>query len=394
MPVRVRVEGKAVDYLARGTSIVYRKWVKPRHSIPPGALVELESARSEPLGCGLWEPVGPVAVRVLKRGACPWSDPVEALEYLLGKAYEARGRYRARLGSSYRLVNSDGDRLSGLIVDVFAEELAVLQSSSLAIDSLAEHIASIVARLTGVEAVYEKSLQRSRRDIGLEPRSRWLLGRKPRVIVEEGPARFIVDVVRGQKTGFYLDQRLNRLEFHELAYEGSRVLDVFSYTGGFGIHASLAGAREVVFLEEDPNAVALLRENLRLNRVENYRIINESIWRAEGVPQGYFDLLAVDPPAFIQSGSREAVERGFRAYKRAYSWSLEKARDGAIAYLSSCSYFLTRELFLEAIASSAGSAGVEYRIMGSLRGAGPDHALRGEEYLDYLKGAFLHVYKP
>ncbi len=316
------------------------------------------------------------------------------MEYLLGKAYEARKRYRARLGSSYRLVNSDGDRLSGLIIDVYAEELAVLQSSSLAVDSLAEHIASILVKLTGVEAVYEKSLQRSRRDIGLEPRSRWLLGRKPRVIVEEGPARFIVDVVRGQKTGFYLDQRLNRLEFQELAYEGSRVLDVFSYTGGFGIHASLAGAKEVVFLEEDPSAVELLRENLRLNGVENYRIINESIWKAEGVPQDYFDLIAVDPPAFIQSGSREAVERGFRAYKRAYSWSLEKARDGAIVYLSSCSYFLTRDLFLEAIASSAGVAGVEYRIMGSLRGAGPDHALRGEEYLDYLKGAFIHVYRP
>jgi len=222
-------------------------------------------------------------------------------------------------------------------------------------------------------------------------RKRWLKGKKPRIIIEEEGARFIVDVVRGQKTGFYLDQRLNRLEFSRLASTSDRILDIFSYTGGFGIHAALNGVREVVFIEEDPVAVEILKENLKLNNINNYKIINNSIWKVGELPKNYYTLIAVDPPAFIQSGDKISIEKGLKAYKNVYKWSLERASPNSIVYLSSCSYFLTKDLFLEAISSAAEAAGREYRIMGSLRGAGPDHSLRAEEYLDYLKGAFINI---
>ncbi|MEB3806553.1 MAG: class I SAM-dependent rRNA methyltransferase [Desulfurococcales archaeon] len=370
-----------------GSAVVYRKWVTPPYRLAPGTLIELRDPRGEPVACGLWEPEGPVAVRVLARGECGWRDPSEALRDRLQASFAARRAAGLVETGSYRLVNSDGDYLSGLIVDVFGGEIAVLQSSSLAMDYHVEEIADSIVELAGVDTVYEKSTQRSRRDRGLEPRRRWIRGSKSRTIHEEWGARFVVDVVRGQKTGFYLDQRFNRLEFMRLAGEGDRVLDVFSYTGGFGILAALAGAREVVFIEEDPVAVELLRENLRLNGVGNYRIIHGSVWDVEGVPPGYFTLVAVDPPAFIQSGDPGAVRRGVGAYRRVYRWSVSRAVRGARVYLSSCSYFLSRDLFLDVVNSSVG----DYRILGSLRGAAPDHVFRGEEYLDYLKGVFLYL---
>jgi len=389
-PVKVKVNGVGLEKVKRGTGIVYRKWLKPPYPLPPAALVELVSPRNEPVACGLWEPEGPVAVRILGHGGCRWNDSIEAVEEKLEIAFRARKRTGLVDTGSYRLVNSDGDLLSGLIIDVYGGEIAVVQSSSYSFDTLMDDIASLLVKLTGVDTVYEKSTQRSRRDIGLQPRSGWITGSKKRVVIEEEGVKFIVDVLRGQKTGFYLDQRLNRLEFAKYAVEGDRVLDVFSYTGGFGIHAAYNGAREVVFLEEDRYAVEILRENLRLNNIRNYRIINSSIWETEGLPERYYTLVAVDPPAFIQRGDEESVRRGMRAYMRSYKWSIEKASEDSIVYLSSCSYFLTRELFLKVITSVLAERG-DYKILGSLRGAAPDHVYRGEEYLDYLKGAFIHL---
>ncbi len=389
-PVKVKVNGVGLEKVKRGTGIVYRKWLKPPYPLPPAALVELVSPRNEPVACGLWEPEGPVAVRVLGHGECRWSDSIEAVEEKLEVAFRARKRIGLIDTGSYRLANSDGDLLSGLIIDVYGGEIAVVQSSSYSFDALMEDIARLLVKLTGVDTVYEKSTQRSRRDIGLQPRSGWILGSKKRVVIEEEGVKFIVDVLRGQKTGFYLDQRLNRLEFAKYAVEGDKVLDVFSYTGGFGIHAAYNGAREVVFLEEDRYAVEILRENLKLNNIRNYRIINSSIWEAEGLPKRHYTLVAVDPPAFIQRGDEESVRRGMRAYIRSYKWSIDKASEEAIIYLSSCSYFLTRELFLKVITTVLSERG-DYKILGSLRGAAPDHVYRGEEYLDYLKGAFIHL---
>ncbi|NOZ30523.1 MAG: class I SAM-dependent rRNA methyltransferase [Crenarchaeota archaeon] len=389
-PVKVKVNGVGLEKVRRGTGIVYRKWLKPPYPLPPAALVELVTPRDEPVACGLWEPEGPVAVRILGHGECRWSDSIEAVEEKLERAFRARKRIGLVDTGSYRLVNSDGDLLSGLIIDVYGGEIAVVQSSSYSFDALMEDIARLLVKLTGVDTVYEKSTQRSRRDIGLQPRSGWIIGNKKRVVIKEEGVKFIVDVLRGQKTGFYLDQRLNRLEFAKYAVEGDRVLDVFSYTGGFGIHAAYNGAREVVFLEEDRYAVEILRENLKLNNIRNYRIINSSIWEAEGLPRKHYTLVAVDPPAFIQRGDEESVRRGMRAYMRSYKWSIEKASDDAIIYLSSCSYFLTRELFLKVITTVLAERG-DYKILGSLRGAAPDHVYRGEEYLDYLKGAFIHL---
>lgn len=388
MPVKVLVEGVGLRKLRLGSAIIYRKWVKPRRAAKPGELVEVHSSEDGLEACGLWEPQGPVAVRIVEHGGCSYSTPEEAIEDRIEAAYRVRERLGYAPEQGMRLINSDGDLLSGLIIDIY-NDVAVLQSSSWAIDPHITHIAGVLSRIAGSRHVFNKSTQRSRRDIGLEPVAEWITGGKREVVINEAGARFIVDVVNGQKTGFFLDQRVNRLELKR--YAGSRVLDVFSYTGAFGIHAAREGASLVVFVEEDPHAARILKRNLELNRVERYRIYNTSIWSI-GRLEDRFDTITVDPPAFIQRGDQDSINRGVKAYKRAYTWSLKHSTPGStIAYLSSCSYFLTKENFLKIVSRSALAVNSGYRILGSLRGASPDHAMRGEEYLDYLKGAFIWI---
>ena len=394
MPGRARVRGEGEEKALRGSSIIYNKWVKPLTPLKTGDLVELEASNGDLIACGLWEEGTPVAVRMLYQGGCLHSSPMEALEDLLEEALKAREAARIMgVFDSFRLVNSDGDMISGLIIDVYSD-VAVIQSSSPAIDHHLGVIVGFLSKELGVEHVYEKSTQRSRIDIGLEPRRRWLKGSKSEVVITEGSAKFLVNVVEGQKTGFFLDQRPNRLELSRYVKGGEKVLDVFSYTGAFGIQAALAGAREVVFIEEDPKAAAMLVRNLRLNGVKNYRVVNKSVWEiGSEVEEGRFDIVIVDPPAFIQSSDIESVRKGLRAYRRSYLWSLERASSDSIVYLSSCSYFLRRDMFLKLVNEVITLRGWRYRMLGSLRGAGPDHTLRGEEYLDYLKGAFIKLDK-
>ncbi|MCE4603400.1 MAG: class I SAM-dependent rRNA methyltransferase [Aeropyrum sp.] len=394
MPAEIIVYGIGEQKVRLGSSIVYRKWTHPKTRPINGELVQLVSRDGEYLACGLWEEGTPVSARVLYSGVCEEGKAEDAIARVLEESFEARRRigliYRF---DSYRLVNSDGDRLSGLIADVYGD-VVVLQSSSPAIDKHLLRIADQLASLTGATNVFEKSIQRSRLDIGLKPVSRWIKGSRKEVIIEEGPVKFYVDVEKGQKTGFFLDQRFNRLEFGSLAGNGDAVLDVFSYTGGFGLHALAQGARSVVFVEEDPTAVQVLKRNLRLNGFSDQSaiILNESVWSLidSGKLKREFTLVAVDPPAFIQRGDRMNVSKGLRAYRRVFGWASSLVGIG-VGYFSSCSYFLNRSRFLELITRVLSRTSHQYRLYGDLRGAGPDHTLRGEEYLSYLKGAFVFI---
>lgn len=391
MPVHARVSGEGAKRVTRGTTIVYEKWVKTQGSPAPGVLVELET-REGSVACGLWDGQGPVAVRVVYPGVCEFNSPRELIGWALEGALRARERSRVLGWDAYRLVNSDGDRLSGLIVDVY-KDVAVIQSSSLAVDVHLDYIVDWLVENTGVKWVFEKSIQRSRREIGLEPRSRWLTGGGPeRLVVEEDGVKFVVDVVHGQKTGLFLDQRENRVEFGRYTGPGDVILDVFSYTGGFGLHGLFSGSSHVVFVEEDPWATRAIVENLRLNGIPSSRatIVNDTVWRfarrGETLPMSGFTVSSVDPPAFIQRGDRESVRKGFLAYLDSYRWVAGQVADGLL-YLSSCSYFLNRERFLRVVAEAL--RGRAFRILGSLRGASRDHVYGGEEYLEYLKGAFI-----
>ena len=387
----VRVYGEGARSLKRGSLLVYRKWVRGRREA--GDLVVVEDERGDVLGCALYDTVGPVALRVVELGGCSYSTAEEAIRDRVEKAYALRRRLGlVGPGKGYRLVHSDGDLLPGLIVDVY-DSLAVYQSSSIVWDRLAEILVNSLVEVLGPETtVYEKSVQRTRRDIGLEPRE--ALRRRGRtglrVVIEEGAARFLVDPRIGQKTGFFLDQRLNRIEAERLVEDGSTVLDLFSYTGGFGIHALLAGARQAVFVEVDEKAVKLLRENLRLNRVEERaHVVNENAWTYLRKPGTPFNAVFVDPPAFIQA--EKDYEKGFNAYRRLYRRAVQLLKPPALVFLSSCSTFLRVSDFRQLVSEAL--EGRDYRLVGDVRGAPPDHPGRLlDPHLTYLKAVYVEVY--
>ncbi|WP_236698074.1 class I SAM-dependent rRNA methyltransferase [Pyrodictium occultum] len=388
--VRVRGEG-ARAVRESGALMVYRKWVEAPRGLAPGSLVVVEGPGGDVLGCGFYDTAGPVALRLIETGGCSYGGSEEAVYSLVERAYRAR----RRLGlagdpeAGYRLVHSDGDMMPGLIVDVYGD-LAVYQSSSIVWDIHGPLVARAVAEVAGARHVYEKSAQRTRRDIGLPPREGLRLGEKTRAVIREGEARFIVDARIGQKTGFFLDQRLNRLDFGRLA-EG-RVLDLFSYTGGFGIQALVNGAERAVFVEEDERALRLLRENLELNRVaDRAEVVWDNAWsflrRAAAEGQRY-DSISVDPPAFIPHPG--AKRQGVRAYERLYSLSARLAAEGSLLVLSSCSTHLGRGEFMAVAARALARAGAGYRPLGGVRGMPPDHPVRpSSPHLEYLKTLFV-----
>ncbi|ABM80443.1 universally conserved protein [Hyperthermus butylicus DSM 5456] len=377
--------------MTRGVLMVYRKWVEAPHGLEPGELVVVESPRGETVGCALYDTVGPVALRVIELGGCSYSSPREAVRTLISRAFEARRRLGlAGPEAGYRLVHSDGDYLPGLIVDVYSD-VAVVQSSSIVWDIHMDAVVEAVVEVTGVNTVYEKSVQRTRKDIGLKPREGLRYGTKTRTVIREGDARFYVDVRLGQKTGFFLDQRLNRIDFGRLAH--GTVLDLFSYTGGFGIHALVAGAERAVFVEEDEKAIELLKLNLELNKVADAaEIIADNVWAVlKKLKDTRFTSIAVDPPAFIPDP--KDWEKGVKAYRRLYTASINLVERGGVVLLSSCSTHLSRSDFASIVAESFARAGRSYTPVGGIRGMPPDHPVRpSAPHLDYLKALMAFVY--
>lgn len=379
----------------QGVVIVYNKWLRPlAQDIRAGQLVVVEDEEGSLLGCGFYDNIGPVGVRLIELGSCSTSNPWEAIVSRLERALKARKRAGLVCGNcAYRLVNSDADWLPGLVVDVYGD-MAVYQSSSIVWDVNEKLLVEAIIETTGAGSVYEKSSQRARRDIGLEPREGLRYGSKKRVVVEEDEVKLVVDVEKAQKTGLFLDQRLNRIEFGGLAR--GTILDLFAYTGGFGLHALVkGGAEKAVFVEEDERAVEMLRENLELNRVAGRaRIVAGNVWdylRTAISKREEYSGVAVDPPAFIPSP--ENYEKGLQAYRRLYSQALRLASRDSIVFLSSCSTHLSREEFTRMLASILAGSRRHYTVLGGLRGMPPDHPTRpGAQYLDYLKAVFVYLY--
>ncbi len=369
----IEVNGEAVLKSLRYAPVIYQKHVRGK-----GEIGRLYTIRIDNLEiCAMWDETGPVRLRVFGRGPCPKS--VEELFYkLISDAYRIREKAKVTEWQAYRLINGDGDSFPGLIVDVY-KDIAVLQSSSLAIDKHIMTIARIVKEVTGVDTVAEKSVQRVRAKVGLKPREGLLIGKKKETIVDEEGVKFKVSI-EGQKTGLYLDQRENRV-FMEMFAEGN-FLDAFSYTGGFGLHALKAGARKVTFVDEDPWALKVLRENLRLNGIEEDKVevVRSDAWKfmERALRKGIsFSSGSVDPPALMDD-----YPNGFSLYVKAYSLAF-KITEGVLA-LSSCSRSMDRETFLRALSIALSPS---YRIL-EIRGSAADHSIRfGLE--DYLKTAFV-----
>lgn len=389
----ITVFGEGAEKVRKGATILYSKWVRKVKGKPkPGDLVEIYDEEDIFLGCGLYETAGPIAVRVIFHKPF-YGSRYDAFYKLLSNALRRRKITKYFNTGFYRLINSDGDYISGLIVDVY-NDVVVIQSSSQAIDLALNDIVDVITEILGKHiTVYEKSDQKSRSNIGLIFRRRFIRGSKSETIIHEGNSSFIVNVVHGQKTGFFLDQRENRLELEKLIEPNVRVLDLFSYTGGFGIHAANADAKEVVFVEEDSRAVEILKRNIGLNGIRNFKIYCDNVWNIlpKLIGNGEkFDVIIVDPPAFIPS--KEHYRRGIKAYFKLFSYVAKLVKEYALVFLSSCSYFLSVEGFLKLVDEAFKKQGVNYVFLGPVRGQAKDHVFNAmTNYLNYLKSIFLTI---
>ena len=293
-----------------------------------------------------------------------WRRRVQAAIDLRGPLAPDAGR---------RIVNSEGDGLPGLIVDSYAGWL-VVQLSTLGIERAREPIVAALVEYLSPHGIYERSDVPERSLEGLEPRTGVLAGASPPELVEigEGPARLLVDVVRGQKTGLFLDQRLNRQVAAQYA-AGRRVLNCFGYSGGFGVHASLAGAAEVINVDISAEACRLAERNFALNRCLNTSVVEANCFdwlRKAADAEEKFGMIVLDPPAFARG--RSALEGAIRGYKEINLRALKLLEPGGILVTCSCSRPVTRELFAKMLRDAATDARRDVQILEE-RGQPPDH---------------------
>lgn len=332
----------------------------------PGATVEILDCQGRFLAWGSYNARSQIISRV-------WSwNPEEKIdeEFLfrrLKKSIEARQNLCSFYlnSSGIRLVHGESDGLPGLIVDQYADVL-VVQFLAAGVEYWREVICDILMELTRPNSLYERSDVDVRKLEGLDLRTGLLRGKLPSATVKiaENDIFYEVDIFNGHKTGFYLDQRSNRLKIRKLA-AGKEVLDCFCYTGGFGLNAVKGGARSVLLIDSSQEVLSLAQANFRLNQLESHFQCLEGdvfqylrYFRDRG---DQFDLIILDPPKFARSASM--VERASRGYKDINLLSFKLLRPGGYLVTFSCSGGISEELFQKIVAGAALDAGVEAQIV-------------------------------
>jgi 23S rRNA (cytosine1962-C5)-methyltransferase len=354
-----------------------------------GDVVAVVNARGRVLGAGFLNRQSLITVRLLTEGD---RDVDEAL---LRSRLERALAFRQKVVSgttAYRLVYGEGDLLPGLIVDRYADVL-VMQTLTLGMDRRKALLADLLRDLVGPRAIYERNDPAVRRLEGLPRQAGWIAGGgATEVEVEEDGARFVVDIARGQKTGFFLDQRENRVHVAGMA-PGGEVLDCFAYTGAWGIHAARRGAARVTGVEISEEAVALATRNAALNDVADRcqftcgNAFDELRRLAQAGAR--FDMVVLDPPAFVKT--REALASGLAGYKEVNLRAFKMVRPGGWVVTCSCSYHVDERQFLSTVLEAARDARRDVRLVES-RSQARDHPVHlAMPETRYLKCLILEV---
>jgi 23S rRNA (cytosine1962-C5)-methyltransferase len=293
----------------------------------------------------------------------------------LADALDLRGRVLGLdgPGQGCRLVFSEADGLSGMTVDRYDRWL-VVQFTALGLARRREMVAELLAELARPEGMYLRTERGIGRLEGLELQDGPLWGQLPAepVPVEENGLRFLVHLAEGQKTGFYLDQRDNRQAAARLA-RGRRVLDAFCYTGGFGLHAARAGAREVLGVDVSEPALELARANARLNGLPGVTFVRGEVFtHLAGLAEAgdRFGMVVLDPPKFARS--QGAVEEALRGYRRLNTLALRLLEPGGILVTCCCTGLITLAMLLDLLAQLAAEERRAIQVL-ECRGQAPDH---------------------
>jgi len=302
--------------------------------------------------------------------------------------------YRLRLGcgDSYRAVFAEADDLPGLIVDKYGDLLSI-QLLTLGAELHREEIIKALVSVFSPRGIYERSDVEVRKKEGLELRTGPVFGEfEPRTVIEENGIKLIADLENGQKTGYFLDQRENRLAMRRYC-RGGDVLDCFCNAGGFALNAAAGGARSVIAADISAKALADVSEAVRLNGFEKivkteccdvFEYLREC--RREGKT---FDTIILDPPAFCKSASE--VQSAIRGYRDINIQGLKLVRSGGFLISSSCTHFVTAQMFEKMLKEAAAASGRRVSVA-EIRTQAPDHpAYFGADETTYLKFYVLHV---
>jgi 23S rRNA (cytosine1962-C5)-methyltransferase len=359
-----------------------------------GDLVSVVAPNGFGLGTGFINPGSKIIIRMLSRRA---DQPID--DTFIKQRVKTAVEYRTKTidMSSCRLIFGEADFLPGLVVDKFADVL-VVQSLAMGIDRFKELIVDtlkeeLAKRGMPIRGVYERSDARVRQQEGMD-RVKGYIGEAfdPKVEIIENGVKYIVDVEEGQKTGFFLDQKLNRKAIHSFCKD-AEVLDCFTHTGSFALNAAFAGAKHVTGVDASDVAINQADENAKLNHMED---------RVDFVIDDVFDLLPkleknrkkydvviLDPPAFTKS--RASVKNAMKGYKEINLRAMKLIRDGGYLATCSCSHFITPDLFAKCINDAAHDAKKRLRQV-EYRTQAPDHPiLWAAEESYYLKFFIFQV---
>lgn len=356
-----------------------------------GETVRVTASDGRCLGVGHYE-IGSIAVRMLS-----WDDKEIDGSFYAGCLASA-WQLRERLGlvrpdnTTFRLVHGEGDYLPGCVVDVYGNT-AVLQAHSPGMHYARHEIAQALTQLpgAGIKNVYYKSETTLPYKARLDPVNDYIIGVFETNIALENGLKFNIDWLKGQKTGFFVDQRDNRALIERFS-NGARVLNMFCYTGGFSVYAMRGGATLVHSVDSSAKAVALTDANIELNFPGDSRhksFAEDAFKYLTDMPADAYDLIILDPPAFAKH--RRAIKNAMVGYRRINAAAFRKIAPGGILATFSCSQAITREQFRLAVFTAAAMSGRKVRILHQVT-QGADHPVsiyhpEGE----YLKGLILHV---
>jgi 23S rRNA (cytosine1962-C5)-methyltransferase len=376
-PVVVSRKGEA--RVLRGHPWVFRTDVARAPGITPGAVVRVEGPRGRHLGFAFYSDRSEIRIRMIERG--------ESLpESFLRDRVEGAVRWRESVApgaAACRLVHGEGDRVPSLIVDRYGDHL-VVQTLSQGTEARKDELVRILVDLLHPAGILERNDPKVRALEGLDQRVGLLFGEVPeRVQVQEGDVRFEADLWRGQKTGLFLDQRENHLMAR--GYARGRVLDGFSYHGGFALHAARVADR-VLAVDTSGEAVAQIARNAERNGLANVAVRDANLFDLlrELYDAGErFDTVILDPPAFAKS--KDAVEKAVRGYKEINLRALKLLAPGGFLITCSCSYHVHEADFEEILAAAAADASATVTVVEKRRQARDHPVVLGVPETYYLK---------
>lgn len=340
---------------------------------------------------GHWQ-VGSIAVRVLTFEQEPIDDAF--WQKRLGEALGVRqaiGLADSEAGDTYRLVHGEGDLLPGLVIDVYGKT-AVMQAHSVGMHVSRERIAVALKQVMGerLDSIYYKSETTLPIKAAIDGGNGFLLGESHTDVAVENGLRFHIDWLKGQKTGFFVDQRENRSLLERYSH-GRSVLNMFCYTGGFSVYALRGGAKLVHSVDSSSKAVELVRANVELNfpAEPRHEAFAEDAFRFLDDMTVPYDLVVLDPPAFAKH--RDAVKNALRGYTKLNARAMEKIAPGGILFTFSCSQAVSKEQFRTAVFTAATLAHRQVRILHQLHQPADHPVSIYHPEGEYLKGLVLYV---